>query len=346
MTREDSKRLVFARCCDEAEKHQCPFLSYPGAVLAGDEQIDPTKTPPRWLVGVWVPDYDRGHFAGREVRHCPFCGKKLPEPWPRKDKPESIHQPQDGNYCGTCDERNMNCQCFPLEWHWEWPKMPRCVLSNFDMEERLRLAEASENDLMDERSEYERGLRIAMQALKQISDFGHVGGPHCCSSAPVYECGCYDKSQWDIAREAIERINRESEEEGEPKPVDPEVRAKAWANLQRGGPELDSECDGGPDFKHDKLGEKCPGCKGVVMPKDEEPVDDSVRIGSEGVAAEVGFLSETEDPLRVPEERLLKGLTDHYRVSPERAQRALEVALDEGAVRRNDGWIEAVLSRD
>jgi hypothetical protein len=50
-------------------------------------------------------------------------------------------------------------------------------------------------------------LRVAMTALKAIAEFGHVGGPQCCSAAPVYECCCYEKSQWDIAKEAIKRID-------------------------------------------------------------------------------------------------------------------------------------------
>lgn len=38
-------------------------------------------------------------------------------------------------------------------------------------------------------------------ALERIATFGH--DPDCDSSAPVYECGCYEKSQWEIAREAL-----------------------------------------------------------------------------------------------------------------------------------------------
>ena len=47
-------------------------------------------------------------------------------------------------------------------------------------------------DLMKERYE---------KALERIANFGHAES--CTSSAPVYECGCYEKSQSEIAREAL-----------------------------------------------------------------------------------------------------------------------------------------------
>lgn len=50
----------------------------------------------------------------------------------------------------------------------------------------------------------EAKLNITIQALKDVMEFGHA--PNCEGYAPVYECCCYDKSQWDIAREALEVI--------------------------------------------------------------------------------------------------------------------------------------------
>ena len=326
---EPRDQIVFARCCDEAEKHQAPFLAY---------RIDLDKVPiinieemPKWVVGV-RPFSDRErHWGIRTVRYCPFCGKKLPDPWPRKEKPKNIHEPQDGDYCGTCTKRVRECECFPLEWHWQWPNIPRYVLSNMEMQEELRLNRHMVEDDLEKLYEHEKALKIAMTALHQIAEFGHVGGPHCCRNAPVYECGCFDKSQWDIAKEAIARIDREPEEEEEPHYI-----------VLKG-----SQCERGPEYKHDEPGRKCAGCNGVITDtgkKDEEPKDDSVRIGSEGVAAEVGFLSDNVE-YRVREDRLLEGLVSHYGVSLNRAREALEVALEEGAVRRFDGWIEAVTSK-
>lgn len=50
----------------------------------------------------------------------------------------------------------------------------------------------------------EEKLRLATEALEKVADFGHV--PNCNSSAPVYECCCFDKDQAEIAKEALEAI--------------------------------------------------------------------------------------------------------------------------------------------
>jgi hypothetical protein len=50
--------------------------------------------------------------VGFEVDFCPFCGTKLPE----VEKMENPPQPLwigDDDYCGTCDERNRECECNP-----------------------------------------------------------------------------------------------------------------------------------------------------------------------------------------------------------------------------------------
>ncbi len=51
-------------------------------------------------------------------------------------------------------------------------------------------------------------LKLAIRALKQIRDFGHA---ETCElvGAPVYECGCYDKSQWEIAAEALDDLDEQ-----------------------------------------------------------------------------------------------------------------------------------------
>ena len=63
-------------------------------------------------------------------------------------------------------------------------------------------------------------LEKAFYLLEQIRDFGHVEG--CNSSAPVYECCCFEKDQSELAREALRELQeycsqelvRESEEMG------------------------------------------------------------------------------------------------------------------------------------
>jgi len=43
------------------------------------------------------------------------------------------------------------------------------------------------------------------ELLEKIRDFGHIDG--CCSSAPVYECGCFDKDQSELAQEALQILD-------------------------------------------------------------------------------------------------------------------------------------------
>jgi len=46
------------------------------------------------------------------------------------------------------------------------------------------------------------------ELLEQIRDFGHVEG--CCSSAPVYECCCFEKDQSELAVEALAALEDEA----------------------------------------------------------------------------------------------------------------------------------------
>ena len=71
------------------------------------------------------PDEELGepYWTVREmekaISYCPFCGAKLPEV-------ELDHNPSgkiytlldDGDYCGTCKERSMECNCRPPAAHY------------------------------------------------------------------------------------------------------------------------------------------------------------------------------------------------------------------------------------
>jgi len=50
----------------------------------------------------------------------------------------------------------------------------------------------------------EEKLAVALEALREIENLGHA--PGCKSMAPLHECGCYDSSEKDIAREALSRM--------------------------------------------------------------------------------------------------------------------------------------------
>jgi len=47
--------------------------------------------------------------------------------------------------------------------------------------------------------------RLMQTALLKISNFTHKEDCDC-KEAPVYECGCYDKSQWEIADEVLSKV--------------------------------------------------------------------------------------------------------------------------------------------
>jgi hypothetical protein len=50
--------------------------------------------------------------TGDEVAFCPFCGTKLPEVEKMEDPPQPLWDGDD-DYCRTCGERNMCCECNP-----------------------------------------------------------------------------------------------------------------------------------------------------------------------------------------------------------------------------------------
>lgn len=52
---------------------------------------------------------------------------------------------------------------------------------------------------------------IYREALEKIAAFDHAGGPHCTPTAPIYECCCFDKSQREIAIEALEEAEKVSQ---------------------------------------------------------------------------------------------------------------------------------------
>jgi len=47
--------------------------------------------------------------------------------------------------------------------------------------------------------------RLMKIALNKIANFSHKDDCGC-PQAPIYECGCYDKSQWELASEVLEKV--------------------------------------------------------------------------------------------------------------------------------------------
>jgi len=88
--------------------------------------------PPHWHLRVrWDRDnygqgdcsayLDRFGEAADHPRFCPFCGQELPaiRQRPSHMRPKKVATGTDGNYCDTCNERNMDCRCAPPWAGWE-----------------------------------------------------------------------------------------------------------------------------------------------------------------------------------------------------------------------------------
>lgn len=87
------------------------------------------------------------------------------------------------------------------EWMQKHQKLNELASENVTLHERLAAAEGERDAALAR----ERALRAALQL---IANFDHV--PTCTARAvPVYECGCYEKSQAEIAAEALAAAPKE-----------------------------------------------------------------------------------------------------------------------------------------
>lgn len=114
---------VVPDCCEEARTLATVILRYDYEDLT-DEGGTFQKATPRWSLG-WHPGvaermYRQGAIpAPKQPRYCPYCAAALPEVRRRADAPRTHTPIADGDYCGTCDQRSMACQCAYPEMAWE-----------------------------------------------------------------------------------------------------------------------------------------------------------------------------------------------------------------------------------
>ena len=116
--------VVLPGCCEKSIAAKTPhlYLNY-GEDTGEPEIIDNAKPEWRcpnlgyeWVMqlagaGGYMVDYYKQDLS---ISFCPFCGQKLPN-IVRVDRPElKVHTDLDGGYyCGTCEERNRECECLP-----------------------------------------------------------------------------------------------------------------------------------------------------------------------------------------------------------------------------------------
>lgn len=102
-------------CCQDVEQFPVVQLAFHSQDL--DVLVDPDRISR--LDPVWVAVHKAWPFGGRvRVFFCPFCGTKLPEVRLKATPPSPLCKPG-MDYCGTCNERMMNCLCYPIEAAYE-----------------------------------------------------------------------------------------------------------------------------------------------------------------------------------------------------------------------------------
>lgn len=100
---------VTPMCCADVQQERAVAI----------EVSNPETLPwtPSWYLTL-TPSYNR-HLDWGEIhrppvapKFCPYCGTSLPAIEPRPGIIAPIWR-GDTDYCGTCNERNMNCCCLP-----------------------------------------------------------------------------------------------------------------------------------------------------------------------------------------------------------------------------------------
>ena len=121
-------------CCEAARTLLTVVCSYDYDDMCEDRFKDAT---PKWHLASPSPDFTSRVYSGNlhyydlpthDPKFCPYCGTPLPSVrrLPPDQVPQPMHDPdEDGDYCGSCDERSMNCTChLPIEaWETVSPNM-------------------------------------------------------------------------------------------------------------------------------------------------------------------------------------------------------------------------------
>jgi hypothetical protein len=111
------EHVITTNCCDESKKHKVVKLQFN---FEDSYSIDlPSTKKPKWL-SFGFRDFSWGkHESYIEVNFCPFCGEKVPEIEINEKALKYMINDGDGNYCVTCGEREMCCECLPPYFRWK-----------------------------------------------------------------------------------------------------------------------------------------------------------------------------------------------------------------------------------
>lgn len=111
---------VTPHCCDQSTLLKVSFLDFPWKKGRNGFLKD---RKPVWCVKAIgsLPDSPIHQFEDpMEVKFCPFCGINLPEiELNNLAKRKKIYNTDSGDYCESCKERSMYCNCLPAPFRWK-----------------------------------------------------------------------------------------------------------------------------------------------------------------------------------------------------------------------------------
>tara|TARA_R110000772_G_scaffold12063_4_gene37229 strand:- start:4018 stop:4365 length:348 start_codon:yes stop_codon:yes gene_type:complete len=107
---------ISPKCCEKSKESKAVKLGLYPSDKYGRLKFKDIK--PKWYIFGDIMDYGIRHFKTKvELEKCPFCYTVLPDV-ELSDKYENIAD-GDEEYCDTCEERHMACNCYPPEYRWK-----------------------------------------------------------------------------------------------------------------------------------------------------------------------------------------------------------------------------------
>jgi hypothetical protein len=112
---------VTPQCCSQSKENKVPYLDFNRENDRAERKYELlSNMKPVWCIkGVYR--YGVGEWeVSTEVKFCPFCGVDLPEiELNPLTEDKSIYDTDSGDYCETCSERSMCCECLPAPFRWK-----------------------------------------------------------------------------------------------------------------------------------------------------------------------------------------------------------------------------------
>jgi hypothetical protein len=120
--------VVVPDCCGDVQRCMTVRL---GRNLQGDfESPMGEDNPPIWISGGYPREALQDRYFMKWTDHyppppkfCPHCGERLPaiELRPEEGLPGPVN-PDEDDYCGSCEQRHRNCRCYPVTVRWQTVK--------------------------------------------------------------------------------------------------------------------------------------------------------------------------------------------------------------------------------